>query len=500
MLRGGAARTGSYPVTWNAPRRSWRYRAGAWIKSSPVVVDQTVYVCALDGTVHAVDALSGAPRWTVPSRGKGVDSSPVVAAGSVYVCDGHVHAFDAPTGDLRWKVFTGEQGASSPAFVDGLVIVGGPRWTLLALDAETGELRWTRRIEACRFPGLPGSPPDLGAMESSPAVADGTIYATGGGRLHALEAGTGQLKWSADVRCSPMASPAVSAGAVYVTEGSGVCAVQASDGYIRWRTDVDSVMFRWGTVAVSGGTVLAGGELLEPGGALGSRISGGVLVALDAATGAIRWRYLTESGVEASPAAADGVAYLATRGNSRHAARLTALDVISGSLHWWRWLPSGDYSGVVSSPAVAGGRVYLGLPNGELLAVPADGESDRSSLLGRLNAWLRRSERARLTGLLRSEPLAAAAAGLAPDASLQGSTAAGPDPRSRAESAAPSDLRNGDGRSGTAGPPSVQASLSLAQATAPVGPRGRGDDAGAAAGRGRRSREGHAPDGADEGI
>jgi outer membrane protein assembly factor BamB len=405
MFRGGAARTGSYPVTWNAPRRSWRYRAGAWIKSSPAVVDQTVYVCALDGTVHAVDALSGVPRWTVPSRGKGVDSSPVVAAGSVYVCDGHVHAFDALTGDLRWKVFTGEQGASSPAVVDGLVIVGGPCWTLLALDAETGELRWTRRIEAYRIPGLPDSPLDLGAMESSPAVADGTIYATGGGRLHALEAGTGQLKWSADVRCSPMASPAVSAGAVYVTEGSGVCAVQASDGHIRWRTDVGSVMFRWGTVAVSGGTVLAGGELLERGGALGFRISGGVLVALDAATGAIQWRYLTESGFEASPAAADGVTYLATRGSSRHAARLTALDLISGSLHWWRWLPSGDYGGVVSSPAVAGGRVYLGLPNGELLAVPADGESDGSSLLGRLGAWLRRSERARLAGLLRPEPL-----------------------------------------------------------------------------------------------
>jgi hypothetical protein len=48
--------------------------------------------------------------------------------------------------------------------------------------------------------------------------------------------------------------------------------------------------------------------------------------------------------------------------------------------------------------------VYLGLPNGELLAVPADGESDGFSLLGRLGAWLRRSERARLAGLLRREP------------------------------------------------------------------------------------------------
>jgi outer membrane protein assembly factor BamB len=156
--------------------------------------------------------------------------------------------------------------------------------------------------------------------------------------------------------------------------------------------------------------VLAGGEWIEPGGTHGFHMSGGVLIALDAATGTVRWHYLTESGIEASPAAANSVVYLATRGNSRHSARLTALEMKSGSLIWWRWLPTDVHGGVVSSPAIAGGHVYLGLPNGELLALPADGGSEPSSLLGRLGAWLRRSERAKLASLLRNGPLAGAEA------------------------------------------------------------------------------------------
>jgi outer membrane protein assembly factor BamB len=404
MFRGDAARTGRYQVSWAATpsHRTWRYQTGAWIKSSPVIVDHTVYVCALNGTVHAVDVLCGARRWACPT-GSGTDSSPAVAGGDIYVScgggGGWVHALDAATGRGRWSVRTGGQDASSPAVADGLVIVGGPHWTLLALDTGTGELRWNYRTDAYAILGKP----DQRSMLTSPAVVDGIVYVTGGGRLHALEIARGHLRWAADAAhvSLPINSPAVCDGVVYLAGGAGVCAFDAGDGKVRWRTNLDWVLFfGWGTVAVSGGTVLATGQRF------GAHGRGGVLVALHAATGAMRWHYLTESAIEASPAVADGVVYIATRGNSQNSARLTALDVTSGTLRWWRWLPSNAYGEVVSSPAVAGGRVYLGLPNGELLAVPADGEPERSSLLGRIGAWSRRSERAKLAGLLHSGPLA----------------------------------------------------------------------------------------------
>ena len=56
----------------------------------------TVYVADINGTVYALDAATGRPRWTYPT-GNTIESSPAVANGTVYVADinGTVYALDA---------------------------------------------------------------------------------------------------------------------------------------------------------------------------------------------------------------------------------------------------------------------------------------------------------------------------------------------------------------------------------------------------------------------
>ena len=71
-------------------------------------------------------------------------SSPAIANGIVYVGSGdqHVYALDAATGALRWSFATGDVVHASPAIADGVVYVGSWDRNVYALDAATGRERW----------------------------------------------------------------------------------------------------------------------------------------------------------------------------------------------------------------------------------------------------------------------------------------------------------------------------------------------------------------------
>ena len=79
------------------------------------------------------------------------------------------------------------------------------------------------------------------------------------------------------------------------------------------------------------------------------------IAAFDAATGASRWYFPTDSAVKGSPAIADGKLFaISIAGN------LYALDLKTGKLSWMKQLHRQIERWEVSSPAVADGVVYVG--------------------------------------------------------------------------------------------------------------------------------------------
>ena len=79
---------------------------------------------------------------------------------------------------LKWTYEAGESVESSAAIVDGAVYVGSTKGELLALDLETGKLRWKYATGPNGFIG-----------ESSPAVADGAVFVGDlAGTVHAVSA------------------------------------------------------------------------------------------------------------------------------------------------------------------------------------------------------------------------------------------------------------------------------------------------------------------------
>ena len=71
----------------------WIFEAGSRLRSSPALVDTTIYACGEDGQLFALDALTGERLWNLSINGK-ITSSPAVADGTVYVGshDGRMYA------------------------------------------------------------------------------------------------------------------------------------------------------------------------------------------------------------------------------------------------------------------------------------------------------------------------------------------------------------------------------------------------------------------------
>src|SRR5258707_1293841 len=150
---------------------AWDYHLGTnrGQESTPLVIDGVMYATGNFGRVYALDAASGKELWTYDPHIDGqwaryaccdaVNRGLAAFEGRLYVgaLDGWLHAIDARTGQLVWKVDTligrGERKpytvTGAPLLAGGLIIIGnagadfaGARGYASAYELNSGELRW----------------------------------------------------------------------------------------------------------------------------------------------------------------------------------------------------------------------------------------------------------------------------------------------------------------------------------------------------------------------
>jgi outer membrane protein assembly factor BamB len=134
-----------------------------------------------------------------------------VSGGLVYFGseDHNIYALDAATGAVRWSKLTGERVNSSPAISSNVIYVGSWDGNLYALDAASGNLVWKTPI---------------GGIHTRPAVSDNVVYVSSeDGSCYAVGAGDGRVRWQ--LPGAGGSDPAVSGVLVYVES-------HASDGYL----------------------------------------------------------------------------------------------------------------------------------------------------------------------------------------------------------------------------------------------------------------------------
>ena len=402
---------------WRAPLPD----AGA-LSTTPLVVDGTAYVQGGSGQVVAVDAATGEVEWASDPTGFNIGPFGVAVDGErVYGLDGSqgVLALDRADGTVIWEADvtpTPTLGIDiQPVVVDGLVIVSsvpvsidgiytpGDRGVIYALDAATGEERWSFDTVEGDLWGHPevnsggGAwyPPAVDEERSlvyvgvaNPAPFPGTPeWPNGtsrpGANLYtnsvvALDLATGDLRWYHQVTPHDLFDrdqvhtllATVDGDAVVVSAGkSGVLVgLDPDDGSVRWEREVgehsnDDLEALDGPTEVAPGTY--GGVLTPP-----STADGVVYAAVVNAPATLAPDQTAYFGAEMGQA--DG--------------EVVAVDADDGSVLWSTPVPGDPLGGT----AVVGDLVVTALLDGTLVALDrADGrEVWTMAAGGGINGWL----------------------------------------------------------------------------------------------------------------
>ncbi|MFF7881861.1 PQQ-binding-like beta-propeller repeat protein [Streptomyces sp. NPDC020794] len=324
--------------------RPWRFRMSNDVWGTPSVAGDLVYVTSFE--VHALDVATGRRRFKTRD-----------VAWSMAVADGRIHASDGPTlfalnareGADLWRLSTDAWVYSLKAD-RGTVITGTRGGGVQAWEASNGQKLWE----------ITGAQTDFESPEAGPAVHDGTVYVWKDARLCALEARTGEERWSYPIgdaaSCGgvPVRITSAPDGYVYISAGTRVLAVDVASGHVRWHFEAPAVFLSPPTF-VSGPAVTGGGVYLAD--------YLGTVYALDATDGRDRWRIATEARSSIDPVlvAAGHVHVGSGKG-------LYTLDAVTGTPKW-RFQAGGD---LVGAPAVAEGRIHFGSTDHLLYTLKAD--------------------------------------------------------------------------------------------------------------------------------
>ncbi|MFD5544411.1 PQQ-binding-like beta-propeller repeat protein [Streptomyces sp. NPDC127079] len=324
--------------------RPWRFRMSNDVWGTPSVDGDLVYVTSFE--VHALDVATGRRRFKTRD-----------VAWSMAVADGRIHASDGPTlfalearegGDL-WRLSTDAWVYSLKAD-RGTLVTGTRGGGVQAWEASNGQKLWE----------LSGAQTDFEAPESGPSLYDGTVFVWQDARLRALDARTGDERWSYPIgdaaSCGgvPVRLTHADDGFVYACAGTRVIAVDIATGRVRWHFEAPAVFLSPPTF-VPGPAVTGGGVYLAD--------YLGTVYALDATDGRDRWRIATEARASIEPVLVAGGHVHVGSGKG-----LYTLDAVTGTPKW-RFQAGGD---VVGAPAVAEGRIHFGSTDHLLYTLKAD--------------------------------------------------------------------------------------------------------------------------------
>ncbi len=377
-----------------------------------------LYRGANDGRVYALDAYTGEELWNVAvgdvEKGETFPAAPIAWNGLVFIGNaggdnfgvtGRMMALDAESGGIVWSTElvadAGEAGRTWPPATEEVPRGGGATWTSYALDTLTGGLFVATGNAAPDFLGeaRPGAnrhtysvvelDARLGTIRGARQLLERDVHdwdlaappslvTTAGGRRMIFQAGKDGYVYALDresgaVRWRTVVTKQENVDAPLTAEGTRFC--PGVNGGVEWNgpgysRETDAVYVNgidWcTTVKVAPVSELEGkeglpwtgsAELRHPFGVPDSVRSGWV-TALDAETGAVRWRYRSPAPVVAGVTPTAGG--LVFTGDLR--GEVLALDAATGAVRW-RWSTGRPIGGGVVTYR-AGGRQYLAVAAG----------------------------------------------------------------------------------------------------------------------------------------
>jgi outer membrane protein assembly factor BamB/Tfp pilus assembly protein PilF len=327
---------------------NWYVQTEDKVSSSPIAVDDTVYVGSDDKNVYAISAGEGKVKWTFKT-GSWVSTSPVFYNNKIYVGsrDGKMYSLNIFNGKKEWE-FRGEEIVFFNPAVDedkGILLVGASLYerghhheeVIFGINAESGSKIWTFKIGA--------------SVYHAPFLSGGVAYVgTEGGTVISLDTGTGKEIWKFETGGRIYSSPVVSEDIVYIAcEGlfnNGiVILLNAEDGRHIWTMEFEKP-FR--------SSVCMGEDIIY----IGSLDKN--LYAIDMEKRNILWKYETRGGIRCTPVLYNNILYTGSDDGCFY-----AVNASNGEKIW-----DFDTGGALrSSPSVLGDSIYFGARDGKIYSL-----------------------------------------------------------------------------------------------------------------------------------
>lgn len=193
-------------------RLIWRKTIANGVESTAALAGDVLYFGANDGYFYALSALNGDVKWSFPTRIENL-AEPLIVDKLVYFLSGSnsLFALDRETGKQVWLYSRQDtqalsvRGGSRPAYRNGTIYVGFSDGAVVALTAQTGQVKWEKQLNRNkRFRDL----------DSNPVVDGDFLYIAGfDDHLYSLRAATGEVVWKSQY--GGYGSPLVTGERVY---------------------------------------------------------------------------------------------------------------------------------------------------------------------------------------------------------------------------------------------------------------------------------------------
>ena len=322
----------------------WSYATQGAIGIPPTVGKTQVFVASDIGNTHflrAIDAKTGFLIWQY-TRNQPPEcmcsQASILSGGMLFAqSDGHsLYAFEpsgaAPSKRL-WQFPGNGAPLTSPVVAEGLVVFGSGDHNVCALDAKSGEVKWT---------GTTGY-----VFAAAPAISDGVVViGDQGGNIDGYDLKTGKSLWSFSAGTIDVAAVIAGDSAYVVSEDHSVYALNITNGQQVWQYSMDD--YAEFSPLLAGNLVIAANQA-------------GQLVALDAKTGKLAWQTNLNGTPFSQPEfwPAENAVVLKI---GDHA--VGAFDVATGKALWLYSTPL-----VVTPPVVNGKNVDVVTSAGQVLAL-----------------------------------------------------------------------------------------------------------------------------------
>jgi outer membrane protein assembly factor BamB len=240
----------------------WKYASSAPITATPTLHEELIVIANVDDLIVGINSTNGEMQWRYahkPDLSREAELS-FYAAPSALISeevtvagfsDGAVVALDTDTGDVRWSRRVGEGRypdiLASPVQVNDAIIAGGYFTPFVALDAVNQTVRWRVDIGAAQAPFVDNT------------TAEPTLLHPGtDGKLRAINAVTGDILWTWDSGTDgALTTPTRTDSGVLVSSSEGGVYLIDDNGTEIWRYHEHIQL-----VGVTGAPTVSGRQLL----------------------------------------------------------------------------------------------------------------------------------------------------------------------------------------------------------------------------------------------